>query len=280
MSEPAVVYESDGRVAHIRLNRPERRNALSAELLADFHRSLDDFEADGTARVAVLTGNGPSFCAGFDLDRSSSSAGSTVGDPWRDRIRLRGWVELWLRLWEFPRPIVASIQGHCLAGGIMIPMCADIVYTTETCVFGWPRLPMGAGFMDGAMSLLVGQHRAKQISLIVGSRISGTVAADWGLANFAVPTDELEKQTLDFCRQMARTPRNILEMRKAAITRANAHLGFREALLAGAEWDTIAHVDPTVDAYRGYVRTHGMAAVIEAFENEDDPEAYLSRPSA
>jgi enoyl-CoA hydratase len=279
-AEPCVVYEAGGRIARLRLNRPAQRNALSAQLLTDFHRALDAFDADDEARVAILSGNGPSFCAGFDLGRASGSTGSTLGDPWADRRRLRRWIELCLRLWEFPRPVVAQVHGHCLAGGILLPLCSDIVFTSQTCVFGWPRLPMGAGLMDAAMSLVVGQHRAKQISYVVGSRITGTEAERWGFVNAAVPAAELEDATLQYCRQVARTPRSVLEMRKAAITRANSNLGFREALLAGVEWDAIAHVDPAVDEYRGLVREYGMARVIEAFESSDDPARALAGDNA
>jgi enoyl-CoA hydratase len=254
----AVIYTGDQRVARIELNRPERRNALSADLLQDFNRALDAFEADPTARVAILSGRGPSFCSGFDLGKTSSSTSSTTSDPWRDRDRLLGWMRLALRLWETPRPVIAQVHRHCLAGGILLPLSCDLVFVSETCVLGWPRLPVGAGFMDGAMSLLIGQRRAKEISYVVGSRITGVES-------------ELEAETLQFAERVAKTPPNVLEMRKAAITRASSGLTFREALLAGVEWDAIAHVDREVDAMRRLVREHGMKATIDAFENTPDP---------
>jgi enoyl-CoA hydratase len=259
----------------LELNRPDQRNALSKQLLLDFNQALDAFLEDSEASVAILSGRGPSFCAGFDLRSGSQSTASTTKDPWGDRARLRDWMQLAVRIWEFPRPIVAQVHGHCLAGGILLPMSCDVVFVSQECVLGWPRLPMGAGFMDGAMSMLVGQRRAKQLAYIVGSRITGCDAADWGFANFAVPDAELAERTLAFTRHMAKVPRNILEIRKASITRANS--GFREALLAGAEWDAIAHVDATVDIYRGLVREHGMKAVIAAFEESDDPIAALNQ---
>lgn len=273
-TEPCVTYARDGRIGLLGLNRPAQRNALSRQLLHDFNAALDELLEDDGAHVAILSGRGPTFCAGFDLSGGSPSTASTTKDPWGDRHRLRDWMQLAVRIWEFPRPIVAQVHGHCLAGGILFPLCADVVVVSEECVLGWPRLPMGAGFMDGAMSLLVGQRRAKQISYIVGSRITGREAAEWGMANFAVPESELGERTLAFAREMAKVPRNILEIRKASITRANS--GFREALLAGAEWDAIAHVDATVDTYRALVREHGMKAVIAAFEESDDPIAALN----
>jgi enoyl-CoA hydratase len=273
--DPAVVYERQGPIALLTLNRPDNRNALSSQLLADFHRALDALAADPAARVAILRGAGPTFCSGFDLGHGSASVQGTAADPWRDRERLLKWIELGLRLWEFPIPVVTQVHGHCLAGGVLFLLCSDLVFIEDECVVGWPRLPMGAGFMDAAMSLLIGQRRAKEISYLVGSRISGSVAASWGLANQAHPADALEPATRRFAAAMAKTPRNVLEIRKAAITRAQRALGFREALLAGVEWDALAHVDPAVDTTRRLVREHGMKAVIEAFEKTDDYIATL-----
>ena len=275
MSEKqCVTYESEGRLAFITLNRPEVRNALNRDLLRDFNAALDAFQADDEPRVGILRGNGPTFCAGFDLTRTSASVAGDIG-PWDDRARLLGWINLAIRIWEFPRPIIAQVHGHCLAGGILLPMACDIVFISDTCAVGWPRLPVGGGFMDGAMSLLVGQRRAKEISYIVGSRITGEQAAEWGYANFAVPEQDLEHETVAFARRVAKTPRNILEIRKAAITRASMGLSFRDALLAGVEWDVIAHVDPAVVGMKRLVRDNGMKAVIDAFENTDDAFAAL-----
>jgi enoyl-CoA hydratase len=266
-----VTYSRQGRIGVLTLNRPYKRNALSGEMLADFHRALDELQSENSIHVGVLRGAGPSFCAGFDLERTSASVSETVHDPWGDRTRLRGWIELGIRLWEFPIPVIAQVHGHCLAGGILLPMCCDLVVITETCVVGWPRLPIGAGFLDGAMSQLIGQRRAKELSFIVGSRIDGRRAAEWGYANMAVPADRLETETLVLAGRIARTPRNVLEIRKAAITRANIGMSFRDVLQAGAEWDVIAHVDPAVQAMRRLVRDRGMHAVIDAFESSDDP---------
>ena len=272
---PAVLYHREGRIGVLTLNRPENRNALSAEMLKDFNAALDAIELDGEVRVCVLRAVGPTFCSGFDLAQTSASTLSTLADPWGDRERLLKWINLALRIWEFPCPVIAQVHGHCLAGGVLLLLCSDLVFIEDKCVVGWPRLPMGAGFMDGAMSHLIGQRRAKQISYVVGSRISGSEAERWGLANFAFPAAELESETMAFAKRVAKTPRNVLEIRKAAISRAQKGLSFRESLLAGVEWDAIAHVDPAVNETRGLVRKHGMKAVIAAFEDTDDYVAEL-----
>jgi enoyl-CoA hydratase len=277
---PDVTYQRRGGVGLLQLNRPERRNAMSQRLRDHFLIALAQFESDTEARVAVLSGAGPSFCAGFDLSRGSASAASTVADPWGDRNRLKQWMDLALRIWETPKPIIAQVHGHCLAGGILFIVAADLVAVSEDCAIGWPRLPMGAGFLDGALSLLIGQRRAKELSLFVGSRITGVEAKEWGLANYAFPADALEAGTMDLATRLAKAPASVLQIRKAGINRVAARDGFREALLAGAEWDALAHADPAVDLYRGFTREHGMKAVIDAFEHHADPVAHLrSLPS-
>jgi enoyl-CoA hydratase len=272
---PAVRYSREGKIGVLTLNRPVNRNALSAEMLKDLSAGLDAVDADPEVRVCVLRAEGPTFCSGFDLARTSASTQSTLADPWADRERLLNWIDLALRIWEFPRPVIAQVHGHCLAGGVLLLLCSDLVFIEDNCVVGWPRLPMGAGFMDGAMSHLIGQRRAKQISYVVGSTISGTEAERWGLANFAYPAADLPAETMEFAKRIAKAPRSVLEIRKAAISRAQKGLSFRESLLAGVEWDAIAHVDPAVNETRRLVREHGMKAVIEAFENTDDYVAEL-----
>jgi enoyl-CoA hydratase len=269
--EPTVTYVADGPIGRLTLNRPDKRNAMSAELRADFSAALDQFEADPDVRLAILSGRGPSFCGGFDLSATSASVQSTVGDPWGDRRRLRSWIELALRIREGARPVIAQVHGHCLAGGILWPLCSDIVFAAEDCVFGWPRLPVGSGFMDGALALLIGERRAKQISFVVGSRIDGREAERWGFANFVVPADRLEEEVERFARRLTKMPRTGLEIRKAAITRATMGLSFREALLAGVEWDVIAHADPDITNVRLHVKDVGLKAAIEEFESDDPP---------
>jgi enoyl-CoA hydratase len=271
-----VSYTRRGHVGSLLLNRPHLRNAMSQGLHDDFLVALERFEADEEARVAVLSGAGPSFCSGFDLSRSSASTGSTVSDPWGDRNRLKSWMDLAVRIWESPKPIIAQVHGHCLAGGILFLVAADLVAVSEDCAIGWPRLPMGAGFLDGALSLLVGQRRAKELSLFVGSRIDGVQAKEWGLANWTYPADQLAERTAALAEELAKAPASVLQIRKAGLTRVAARSGFREALLAGAEWDALAHADPAVDAYRGFTRQHGMRAVIDAYENHADPVAHLT----
>src|SRR5882724_11814204 len=111
-----VVYERvEERIFRLTLNRPEKLNAMSGELLAEFDRTLDEFERDADASVLVIRGAGRAFCAGYDLKPSKTPSGPfTITE---DRWSLKKLVERWQRLWSLPKPTIAQVHGYCLAGG-------------------------------------------------------------------------------------------------------------------------------------------------------------------
>jgi enoyl-CoA hydratase len=122
-----VQYREEGPVAFLSLNSPERLNALSPEMLADLGEAIDALEASEEARVGILHGNGRAFCAGFDVSRNRGTYRSVDTAPWSDRQRLHRFATTFLRLWECSKPIIAKVHGVCMAGGVQLPMCCDLV---------------------------------------------------------------------------------------------------------------------------------------------------------
>ncbi|SHL07618.1 enoyl-CoA hydratase [Pseudonocardia thermophila] len=267
-----VEYTEDGRVGVIALNAPERLNAISEEMKADLYRALDAFEQSTRARVAILRGNGRAFCSGFDLSRKRGQHRGADRDIWSDRQRLRGHAEMFLRLWDCPKPVIAQVHGVCMAGGVQLPMCCDVVVVSEDCRIGWPKLPTGGGWISPMFSLLVGPHRAKQMAMVAGSEITGRTAAEWGYANLAVPADELQKTVWGLATDMARMAPSVLQLKKAAINRVWDRIGFRDTVLAGVEWDAMVHKDASSEVLRGWLREHGMKAAIARFQTEGIPD--------
>ena len=135
-----VLYSVDGPVARVVMNRPDKRNALDHQLLDDIDAAFDAAEADPEVRVVVLSGAGPSFCSGYDLSgsyyTSEPEGGWTVANG---LDRLRGIEDRYRRIWDFPKPTVAQVQGHALAGGCYLQMLCDISVAAHDAVLGSSR---------------------------------------------------------------------------------------------------------------------------------------------
>jgi enoyl-CoA hydratase len=241
-------------------------NALSADLLQDFNLALDEFESDDSVRVGILRGAGRAFCVGFDLSEHSPST-RAPSSSWSDHQRLRLWIESFLRLRELPKPVVAEIHGHCLAGGLMMPPCCDVTVISKNCVVCLPKLPLGGGFVGPVMSLLIGAHRAKLLEFDVGREITGETAASWGFASLAVPDLELTSVTRDLALRMSRIPPSLLGLKKRAINDAADRAGFRDTYQAAVLWDTLSHTDKATELFRSAIREQGMKAAITAFSD-------------
>lgn len=267
-----VEYQEDGRVGIISLNAPERLNAISEDMKHDLYRALDAFEQSATARVGILRGNGRAFCSGFDLSRSKGQHRGADRGIWSDRQRLRGHAEMFLRLWDCPKPVIAQVHGVCMAGGVQFPMCCDVVVVDEDCRIGWPKLPTGGGWIGPMFSLLVGPQRAKQMSLVAGSEITGKTAVEWGYANYAVPAAQLEESVRALATDMAKMAPSVLQLKKAAINRVWDRIGFRETVLAGVEWDAMVHKDESSEVLRGWLREDGLKSAMARFKADGYPD--------
>ena len=203
---------SDG-VLTLTIDREERRNALSAEVLDGL---LDGVRARALAddvRVVVVTGAGEkAFCAGADLSPPSPDA--TQLDLHEGRGGLR---ELVLAMRSCPRPVVARVQGLCLAGGVGVALGCDVVVSSDTAEYGLPEVNIGLWpFMVGA---LVARHvspkRAMDL-MLTGRRIDAATAYEWGLVSRVVPAASLDETVGSLCSDLAAKSPLVLRMGKAA----------------------------------------------------------------
>ncbi|MGH3158009.1 MAG: enoyl-CoA hydratase-related protein, partial [Streptosporangiaceae bacterium] len=164
-----------------------------------------------------------------------------------------------------PKPVIAAVHGHCLAGATQLAVFCDITVVAEDARIGLPSLPVGGGYISPIWTWLVGPKRAKQMSFVAGSSISGTEAAEWGWANSAVPESELWDQVRTLALEIARIPAEILRMKKYAVNRVLDLQGFRSSVKLGAETDALLHASGSVEAVRQTIREHGLKAAIERF---------------
>ena len=205
--------ELDGGVLTLTIDREERRNALSAEVLDGLLRGVRETALGDDVRVVVVTGAGEkAFCAGADLAATEPDATGLEQHEARGALR-----ELVLALRACPRPVVARVNGLCLAGGVGVALGCDVVVSADTAEYGLPEVNIGLWpFMVGA---LVGRHvspkRAFDLAL-TGRRIDAATAYDWGLVSRVVPAAGLDAEVAALCEGLVAKSPLVLRVGKAA----------------------------------------------------------------
>jgi len=264
MSDEVVLYETDGPVATIIMNRPEKLNAMNRALRDGIQGALDRAEADPAIRVVILKGAGRAFSSGMDLDPGGATPEQLGVGP--DRERLQDVIEGFMRFWEFPKPTIAEVHGFCIAGGTMLAMCCDVTLVAADCRIRFPSIPIGGGFVSSFWTLFVGPKKAKELDFIAGSEISGAEAAQWGFANHALPAEDLPARAKLMARQMARTPSDLLRLKKLAINRVCEMQSYRQAMLSGAEWDALCHFSDGALEMRRRIVEMGLKGAIASLD--------------
>lgn len=255
----------DGAVGWLVLNRPDKLNAMNAQMLTEFSTTLDRLNDDDAVRVIVIRGAGRAFSTGYDIERRPDGA-SPHRDAVEDFDRLKLNIDRFRCIWDGPKPVIAAVHGYCLAGATQMCVFADVTVVAEDARIGLPKIPVGGGYITPLWTWLVGPKRAKQMAFTSGSSISGTTAVDWGWANYAVPEPELWNSVAELAANIARTPAPILRMKKHSINRIMDLQGFSASAMFGAETDALLHMDSSVKLLSAQIREHGLKAAIKAFE--------------
>lgn len=208
MELETVTYTAADGVARITMNRPGKHNARNHQLLDDLDRAFDAAERDDDVRVVVLAGAGKSFCAGYDL---SGSYYTTPPDPpgrWtvaNSLMTLRGIEARYQRIWNCPKPTIARVHGHALAGGCYLQLLCDISVAAETASLGHPAVRMGGVSSMPLWQVALGLKTARYL-LLTGRVLSGVEAARVGLVTMAVPEAELDEAVEGIVRDCLAVP--------------------------------------------------------------------------
>jgi len=262
MTYENILVERDGPLTWLTLNRPDKLNAMSHGLLEEFSTALRSLAQDEATRVIAIRGAGRAFSAGYDIERSDEAHEVDIVDDYLTHV---GYLDRFLEIWDHPKPIIAAVHGYCLAGATQLCTFCDITVVAEDAVIGWPSVPLGGGYISPLWVPLVGPKRAKQMSFVAGSRISGKVASDWGWANYAVPAADLEDDVRRLAVSIARIPAATLRMKKMAINRVADAMGFRNIVPMGAETDALLHYSAGVKQLAELIQQHGLKKAIAIF---------------
>jgi methylglutaconyl-CoA hydratase len=186
----------EGEVATVTLNRPDKRNAISTEMIDELLAALDELEA-GAARVVILTGAGKTFCAGMDLEALRAMAQQSPKQNLQDSRRM---ARMFRRLWSYPKPLIAAVNGPAIAGGCGIATLCDFTLAVPEAKFGYTEVRIG--FIPAIVSVFltrqIGEKHARDL-LLTGRILDTAEAHELGLVTEVVPPERL----MDSARELA-----------------------------------------------------------------------------
>jgi methylglutaconyl-CoA hydratase len=228
-------------VRTLTLNRPEKRNALSSDLIARLTAALDAADLDAEVRVVLLRGEGRDFCAGADLAELLASAGRDAGENEADALRLG---ELFLRLRRLAKPVVAVVHGNALAGGCGLATACDLVLAAESARFGYPEIQRG--FVPAMVLAMLRRRVGETVAFdLVGTgRILGArEAAAVGLVARVAADGELQEAADSLVRPLAAGSTTALALTKQLLYELDGR-DFAESIRLGARVNAIARTTP------------------------------------
>lgn len=247
-----VLYETAESVATLTLNRPERLNAITAELVGDLRDELVRAQDDDAVRVIRLRGAGRAFCAGYDIGWGAQMMEEAEsGRPWDPMADLRvmsRFVDLYMALWRSPKPVITQVHGFCVGGGTDFALCSDLIVCAEDCRIGYPPARVWGSPTTAMWMYRVGLERSKRL-LFTGDALDGRRAVEWGLASECVPESELDAATFALARRVALLPANQLHMMKVLVNQAFEQMGLHTTQLIGTLLDGASRHTPEGTAF-------------------------------
>ena len=237
--EQPVLYSVEGAVARITLNRPEKRNALNAAVIAGLKENLRQASADERVRVVVITGAGKDFCSGADLSAMQQIAQASVAENDDDARTL---LELFLLIRQVQVPVVAAVTGRALAGGAGLASACDLVLASASARLGYPEVKIG--FVPAmVMAILRRNVSEKRVFELVtrGAEISADEAKQFGLVNQVFADESFESEVENYLRDFEKLSRSAVSLTKTLLYQMDG-LSFSGALQTGADVNVIARL--------------------------------------
>jgi len=212
--QPLLIQSVTDGICVLTLNRPDRFNALSRDLLTALHEAVDRIGADANIRVLILAANGKAFCAGHDLKEMRASSQTEV------TALFQTCSDFMLKLTRLPQPVIAEVNGMATAAGCQLVAQCDLAVTADHAKFAVSGINLGLFCSTPAVPLsrAIARKRAAEM-LFTGDFIDAMTALDWGLVNRVVPADQLRAKTLALAEKLKAKPRDSLATGKALFYR-------------------------------------------------------------
>jgi enoyl-CoA hydratase len=267
MSYDTLLYATDGPIATITLNRPERLNTIVPPMPDEFESAVREATLDATVKVIVLRGAGRAFCAGYDFSGGFHHWDEmlTTDGQW-DAGKDFAWAassysptQKFMSLWRTPKPVVAQVHGWCVGGGSDMALCADLVIASEDAQIGTPYSRIWGCYLSGMWLYRLGLTKAKEHAL-TGRPLSGREAADVELINAAVPFERLEATVAEQAAQLASLPSSQLAAMKLIVNQAYENMGLHSTQTLGPILDGLMRNTPDAHAFIDKAAAEGVGA--------------------
>ncbi|OJU94655.1 MAG: enoyl-CoA hydratase [Solirubrobacterales bacterium 67-14] len=270
MSYETILYSTDGPVATITLNRPERLNTIVPPMPDEVEAAVGEATRDPEAKVIVLRGAGRSFCAGYDFgggfehwDEYLATDGEW--DPGKD-FAMATAPELsptqkFMSIWRTPKPVIAQVHGYCVGGGSDFALCADLIVASEDAVIGTPYSRMWGAYLSGMWVYRLGLARTK-FHALTGRPLNGKQAAEVELINQAVPFEQLEATVAGLAADLVEIPSSQLAAMKLVVNQAYENMGLASTQTLGPILDGLMRNTPDALEFIDKAERGGVGEVI------------------
>ncbi len=302
----ALTYEVAGRIARITLNRPERGNAITAEMPRELSNLVERANLDPRVHVVALAGNGTGFCGGYDLQLYAQESWKTeqadpalqspldpgvqarnhdptqTWDPMLDYAFMGRNVRHFMSLFHSEKPVVCKVHGYCVAGGTDMALCSDLLVIEDKAKIGYPPARVWGSPTTSLWMYRLGPEKAKRL-LFTGDCLSGAEAVAWGLAIECAPRASLDERFEILLERIARQPINQLVMMKLLVNQALSNMGLHTTQLLGTVFDGITRHTPEGYAFQQLAVREGYR---DAVRQRDEPmgdlglSTYKDRPKS
>ncbi len=270
-ADRTLLYDTDGPIATITLNRPDRLNTIVPGMPEELEAAVERATRDPAIKVIVLRGAGRGFCAGFDFgegfhhwDEQLTTDGEW--DPGKDFTlawqSATGPVPKFMSMWRTLKPVIAQVHGWCVGGGSDMALCADLVIASDDAVIGTPYARMWGCYLSGMWLYRLGLTKAKELAL-TGRPLSGAQAAELELINRSVPFAELEATVRAQALELASLPASQLAAMKLVVNHAYEQQGLGAVQTLGPILDGLMRNTPEARAWIDLARDQGVRAAIE-----------------
>ena len=262
MAETVVLYEIDDKVSVITLNRPDKLNAISPELMQQLLDALARADEEPATSVVLLRAEGRSFCAGYDIGAGPASP-EWRSDPIKAHKHLAPQLAFEMTPWHMKKPVIAAVQGHVMGGGCELVMLCDLTIAADSATFAEPEVRFSSVGPAIVMPAIIGYKKAREL-LYFGDAIDAETALRFGMVNRVVPLAELREKSLAWAKRLSLISPEALYATKLAINRGADAAGFSNRINAGL--DAVAPLYATKtefgQRFREIVEKEGVPAAV------------------